>query len=61
MRDRPRKEAPDYTDATLVMGFFNLVWIFIALWAVLGYWSVIAAGFALNYAIDRLELYKASQ
>lgn len=54
MRDTPRGRAPDYTDAFLVAGFFNLLWIFIFLWAVVGYWSVLAVGYGLYHLIGHI-------
>jgi len=55
MRGRPPPgRAPDYTNATLVMGFVNLLWVFLMLWATFGYWTVLAAGAALNALITRL-------
>lgn len=56
MRGRPPGKAPDYTDAALVMGGVNLLWIFMALWALFGFWSVLAAGVVLNALISRLAL-----
>jgi hypothetical protein len=56
MRGRPPpRHAPDYTDAALVMGFMNLIWVFMLLWAALGFWAVLAAGYGLNALITRLE------
>ena len=55
MRDRPRRPAPDYTDAALLSGLANLIWVFVALWATLGFWSVVVAGVVLNHLITRLE------
>lgn len=54
MQHHPRKRAPDYTDAALVMGGVNLTWIFMVLWAVFGFWSVLVAGLGLNLLITRL-------
>ena len=45
--------APDYTNAALVMGLINLIWIFTALWAVFGLPLVILVGFVLNRLISR--------
>ena len=59
MRGRPHNRAPDYTDAALVMGGVNLIWIFMLLWAVFGFWSVLAAGAALNALIARLASRRA--
>ena len=54
MRGRPQGKAPDYTDAVLATGLVNLIWIFFALWAVFGFWTVLLAGLVLNVAISRL-------
>lgn len=55
MRDRPPpKRAPDYTGAALAMALVNLLWIFMLLWATMGFWVVVLAGLALNHAITRL-------
>ena len=59
MRGRPHNKAPDYTDAALVMGGVNLIWIFMLLWAVVGFWSVLVAGAVLNALITRLALRRA--
>ncbi|MEM1429033.1 MAG: hypothetical protein AAGG09_06215 [Pseudomonadota bacterium] len=56
MRGRPApRRAPDYTNAALIMGFMNLIWIFVLLWAAFGFWTVLAAGIGLNTLITRLE------
>lgn len=54
MRRGNLPEAPNYTNAALAMGLVNLLWIFIALWAIYGFWVVLAAGWALNWLIRRL-------
>ncbi|WP_317055695.1 hypothetical protein [Roseovarius rhodophyticola] len=59
MRDREVSEAPNYTNAALVMGAVNLIWIFIVLWAVFGFHIVLAAGWLINWAITRLLLRRA--
>ena len=46
--------APNYTNAALVMGLVNLLWIFIALWIAFGLPVVLAIGFALDKLISRL-------
>lgn len=55
MHDRPRGRAPDYTNAFLVAGLFNLLWMFVLLWVAVGYWAVLAAGWGLNRLITLLE------
>jgi len=54
MRRGTLSEAPNYTNAALIMGFVNLIWAFMALWAVFGFPAVFAAGYGLNYLINRL-------
>ena len=56
MRGKPQGRAPDYTAAALVMGGVNLTWIFMVLWALFGFWSVLLAGAVLNAAINRLQM-----
>lgn len=58
MRDSPRGTAPDFTDAFLVAALFNLIWIFVVLWATLGFWAVLVTGYGLNYLITRMEMSK---
>ena len=47
-------EAPNYTNAALVMALVNLLWIFAVLWAVFGMPVVLLLGWGLNRAISRL-------
>ena len=47
-------EAPNYTNAALVMGLVNLLWIFMVIWAVFGLPVVLAVSYALNLLIRRL-------
>lgn len=56
MRRDDISEAPNYTNAALVMGVVNLIWIFIFLWAVFGFHIVLATGWAINWLITRLFL-----
>ena len=51
------KEAPNYTNAALVMGGVNLLWVFMVIWAVFGFLAVLATG----YALDRLILWCAAR
>lgn len=53
MNRTPLKEAPNYTNAALVMGLVNLLWIFIALWVIFGLHVVLAVGWGLNWLISR--------
>jgi len=54
MRRGTLSEAPNYTNAALIMGFVNLMWVFMALWAVFGLPAVLAVGYGLNFLITRL-------
>ena len=47
-------EAPNYTNAALVMGLVNLLWVFFALWVAFGLPIVLLAGFVLDKLICRL-------
>jgi hypothetical protein len=55
MRRSPLNAAPDYTNAALVMGAVNLVWIFVVIWATFGFAAVLITG----YALDRLIVWRA--
>ena len=48
-------EAPNYTNAALVMGLVNLLWVFMALWIIFGLHVVFAAGWILNLGITKLR------
>ena len=54
MRGNDRPKAPDYTNAALIMGLVNLLWVFAVIWAVWGLAWVVFCALALNHAIDRL-------
>jgi len=45
MRRGNLPKAPKYTNAALVMGLVNLLWIFTALWAAFGLPVVVAVGY----------------
>ena len=55
MRRDDTSSAPDFTNAALIMGLVNLVWIFMALWAVFGFWMVLGVGFVLDKLIRRIQ------
>ena len=57
MRRGNMPSAPDYTNAALVMGLVNLLWVFMVLWAAFGLTAVLAAGFGL----DRLIVWLANR
>lgn len=54
MRRGNLPEAPNYTNAALVMGLVNLLWVFFALWAVFGLPVVLLMGFVLDRLITRI-------
>ena len=54
MRRGNLPEAPNYTNAALVMGLVNLLWIFMVLWAAFGLPVVLAVSYVLNLLIRRL-------
>lgn len=52
---RPPQRVEDYTNANLVLIFVNMLWIFVVIWASVGLWAVVLAGWGLNRLITRLE------
>ncbi|MDQ2092343.1 histidinol phosphate aminotransferase [Marimonas arenosa] len=58
MRDRDRKAAPNYTNAVLVMGFVNLMWSLLLIWATLGLPAALVAAVFVDYLIMRLDRYR---
>lgn len=57
----PVSRVEDYTSTCLVMGLVNLIWVFVLLWATIGWGAVIAVAIALNWAIKRLAQSKAAR
>jgi hypothetical protein len=55
------KQVEDYTTASLVLIFVNLLWIFGVIWAKFGLLAVILTGWFLNHMITRLGQYRASR
>lgn len=54
MRRGNMPSAPNYTNAALVMGLVNLLWIFGVLWAAFGLPVVLLVGFVLDKLITRI-------
>lgn len=54
MRRGNLPSAPNYTNAALVMGLVNLIWIFFALWAAFGLPAVLVIGYLLDKLISRV-------
>lgn len=44
--------APNYTNAALIMGLVNLLWIFVVLWAVFGLPTIMLLGYTLDKLIS---------
>ena len=59
MDDHHPKRVEDYTTASLILIFINLLWIFGVIWALFGLFAVILTGWALNHGITWLAQYKA--
>ena len=47
------REAPNYTNAALIMGLVNLLWIFGLVWSLWGLPVVLMLAAGLNALIDR--------
>ena len=55
MRDpRDLPEAPNFTQACIVMFGVNLMWIFMVIWAIWGLLAVAVTGWVLNKLINRI-------
>lgn len=54
MQNREIGPAPNYTNAALTMMGVNLLWIFMAVWAVFGLIPVLVLGAVLNHMITLL-------
>ncbi|MBO9398331.1 hypothetical protein J7400_16780 [Shimia sp. R9_2] len=50
----PVQSAPNYTNAALVMGFVNLMWVFVLIFVLWGMPAVMVLAVILNAGIDRL-------
>ena len=54
MRRGVLTEAPNYTNAALVMGLVNLLWIFMVIWATIGLPAILVLGYGLDKLISRI-------
>lgn len=54
MRREKIHRAPDYTNAALIMGLVNLMWVFIMLKAMFGLPGVFLAAYVLDRLIARM-------
>ncbi|MDU8928408.1 histidinol phosphate aminotransferase [Alisedimentitalea sp. MJ-SS2] len=59
MRSHPRLSVSNYETATLVMGFVNLLWVFMVVWATMGFSALLILAVFLDYLITRLDHYLA--
>ena len=59
MHDHSPRVAPDYTNAALIMGFVNLLWSLLLIWANFGLPAVLAVAVFLNDLITRLAHHRA--
>ena len=55
------KRVEDYTTASLILVFVNLIWILGVIWANFGILVVILTAWVLNHMITRLERHRASR
>ena len=58
MREHPQA-VENYTNTCLVMGFVNLLWIMIAIWAWKGFIAALLLSAAVHHAIKLLDLRRA--
>lgn len=56
MYDNHPGRVEDYTTATLVLLFINMIWIFGAIWASWGLGPVLILAAVLNHPITRLQV-----
>jgi hypothetical protein len=61
MEQRYPKRVENYTTASLIMLFVNLLWIFALIWASFGFLAVLVTGWVLNHLITRLAAYRAAR
>ena len=50
----PFRSAPNYTVPALVMAGVNLMWVFLAVWAVWGFVPVLLLSVLLTHFLDRM-------
>lgn len=55
MRRSMMREAPNYTNAALIMGGLNLFWIMMVIWVAYGMLAVLALGFVIDRCIRWLS------
>lgn len=55
MRNDFPSEAPNYTNACIVMFGVNITWIFMVIWAVWGLICVMLLGWVINHIMTRFK------
>lgn len=61
MRDHIRGEAPNYTNACIVMFGVNIMWILTLIWAVWGFLAAVFLGIFVNHMMTRLEAWSRAR
>ena len=55
MSNHQMAKAPNYTNAALVMGFVNLMWVLMLLWGIYGFVPALAFGAVLLAVLRTVE------
>lgn len=58
--ERPGR-VENYTNASLMMGFVNLLWILGVIWALFGIFAVMLIGWVCNLLISWLDSYRRAR
>ncbi|WP_299424140.1 hypothetical protein [uncultured Shimia sp.] len=58
---RPVQPVEDFTTACMIMGFVNLLWVFVLVFLLWGFPAVIVLAVIMNAGIDRLRSHLDSQ
>lgn len=58
MRDNTVKEAPNYFNTCMVLLGVNIMWVFVLLWALFGFFPVLVVAILMNHGITRLAVWR---
>ncbi len=58
---RPVQPVEDFTTTCMIMGFVNLLWVFVLVFLLWGFPAVIVLALIMNAGIDRLRSHLNSQ
>ncbi|MFY0658984.1 MAG: hypothetical protein JXR15_00720 [Shimia sp.] len=58
---RPVQPVEDFTTTCMIMGFVNLLWVFVLVFLLWGFPAVIVLAVIMNAGIDRLRSHLNSQ